>query len=273
LPERGTRSDRAADREATTRDEAPIAEPKQLGLKFEGQDDLVLADVAPGSVAADAGLRPQDRIISVDGRQIAGQRRFMALLSGMAGRRIPVIIERGGRQYTVNLTPSESSNAPWLGVFLQDNQENERGAKVTHVYPAGPAARAGLREGDVIVKANDQEIQTSADLIATIDGLKPDSKLALTVLRGDREMQATAMLASRDAFVFHYGGREGQGYARQGYDERPSEGSDDAWGNIPPYAMQMEHDRRNAEQHERIEMELRKLQEEVRMLREAIQRK
>ena len=84
-------------------------------------------------------------------------------------------------------------------------------------------------------------------------------------------MDATAVLASRDSYIFHQtayadeGGRGGRTFDR--------ESGDDDFGNIPPHAMQLEHDRRMAEQHERIETELRKLQEEVRLLRAAIERK
>jgi predicted metalloprotease with PDZ domain len=207
----------------------------------------------------------------VNGRPITGQRRFEAFLSGLAGRRVPVVIERDGRQFTVQLATSEASaEGPWLGVFLQDNQEGEQGARVTHVYPAGPAARAGLRSGDTILAVNDQKVASAPDLIASIDQMKPQDKVALQVLRGEQEVEVTATLASRDAFVFHRrGGGEFQGeFARGEFNDE-----DDPLSNLPPYAMQLEHDRRMAEQHQRLEEEMRKLQEEVRLLRQAIERK
>jgi len=122
----------------------------------------------------------------------------------------------------------------------------------------------------VILKVNDQEVQNTPDLIASIDTLQPQSKVNLRILRGDRQLDAVAMLANREAYVFHQA-RYSDDRQRAGNDESFEE--DDAYGQIPPHAMQLEHDRRMAEQHERIETELRKLQEEVRLLREAIQRK
>ena len=283
-------AERPADRPDARRGDAADSQdaprPQQLGLKFSG-DDLIVTEVAPGSAAASAGFRAQDKIISVEGQPITGQRRLTAMLGGLAGERVPVVIDRGGRQFTVQLMTEAPGDRPWLGVYLQDNQENERGARITHIYPAGPAARAGLRTGDVIIGVNDQEIQASYDLIATIDALQPQSKVKLKVLRGEQELEAAATLAARDSFVFHSGqfGDRGQGYeGRQGFEGRDRGYSDDRFArdrgysddpfeNLPPYAMQMEHDRRNAEQHERIEAEIRKLAEEVRMLREAIQRR
>jgi hypothetical protein len=127
-----------------------------------------------------------------------------------------------------------------------------------------------LRPGDVILKVNDQDVQSTPDLIATIDALKPQAKVNLRVMRGDRELDAVAVLANRDAFVFHQAGYADE---RDRGERSDLQRNEDPFGNVPPYAMQLEHDRRMAEQHERIETELRKLQEEVRLLREAIQRK
>jgi predicted metalloprotease with PDZ domain len=241
------------------------------GIAFEGQEELVIREVAPGSAAADAGLRARDRILTVDGRQITGQRRLMAFLGSMAGRRVPLVIEREGRQYTIQYRPAPlNERGAWLGVYLQDNEQDERGARITHIYPTGPAARAGLRPGDVILTVNDQPVQGAPDLISFVDGLEPQSKATFRVLRGDREVEAVATLASRDSFVFHQAG-----YGDQRGDSRFAGGQqeDDAFADVPPHAMQLEHDRRMAEQHERIENELRKLQEEVRLLREALQRR
>ena len=263
-PERGDEQARPDDRRADRQQRRG----SRLGISFEEGDELLVRDIEPESVAARAGLRAGDRIISVNGREVAGQRRFSAFLGGMGGRRVPVIIDRNGRKYTVQLTPAESSqDGPWLGIYLQDNEEGQEGAIVTHVYPASPAARAGLRTGDVVLAVEDQQVENPADLIALLDEFEPRSKVNLRLRRGDQEIDATATLASRRDFMF-----------QTSFDERGGEGGqqsdeDDPWSNLPPFAMQLEHDRRMAEQHERMENELRKLQEEVRALREAIERK
>lgn len=242
--------------------------PDQIGITFEGQQDLRIREVAPESAAAQAGLRANDRIISVNGRELTDQRRFTAFLGGMSGRRVPLVIERNGRQYTVQLMAGDATqDGPWLGVYLQDRENNEQGVMVTHVYPASPAARAGVRAGDILLSVNNQQVESAPDLITLLDGFEPGSKANLRLRRGDQELDATAVLARRSDFAFQTSFNQGDRQQGQQFDD------EDPYENIPPYAMQLEHDRRMAEQHQRMETELRKLQDEVRQLREAIEKK
>ncbi len=239
-----------------------------LGLEFDAQvrEGLSIASIQQDSIAAQAGLRPGDRLVTVDGRTFATPRQLQAYLSGQYGRRVPVIIERGGQQYNVHLSMSRpDGEVAWLGVFLQDNEAQQTGARVMQVYPAGPAARAGLRPGDVIQQVNKQPVPGAADLIGFIEEMKPGEKAEFMVTRGQQQVAIAALLGSRDQFVFYRGQDEGQ------LQDESQFGEEDEFGNIPPYAMQLEHDRRMAEQHQRLEEELRKLQEEVRKLREALQ--
>jgi hypothetical protein len=48
-------------------------------------------------------------------------------------------------------------------------------------------------------------------------------------------------------------------------------GQHDHFANLPPFAMQLEHERRLYEQNQRIETQIARLQDEVRQLREALQ--
>src|SRR5439155_1450387 len=67
---------------------------------------------------------------------------------------------------------SEEQDAAWLGVFLSD-RNTDRGPTVAHVYPAGPAARAGLQSGDVIQQINGQQVSTGDDLVTALEKMHP----------------------------------------------------------------------------------------------------
>jgi len=65
------------------------------------------------------------------------------------------------------------------------------GAAVGSVEDASPAAKAGLEAGDVITKIDGRNVDGSADLSRTIRGLKPGSKVHLTVWRNGKSREVT----------------------------------------------------------------------------------
>jgi serine protease Do len=65
--------------------------------------------------------------------------------------------------------------------------ENEEGALVADVEPDGPADKAGIRNGDVIVQVNDQAITDPQDLQLTVAGIAPDTTVALTIVRDGKQ--------------------------------------------------------------------------------------
>jgi serine protease Do len=86
----------------------------------------------------------------------------------------------------------------WLGVAIQNitpsiakglglNPEQSTGALVASVVPDSPAAKAGLKSGDVITAANGREIKTVHDLPRLVATAPVGSKLSLTVLRNRKE--------------------------------------------------------------------------------------
>lgn len=85
----------------------------------------------------------------------------------------------------------------WLGVVIQEvskglaesfGLDRPAGALVAQVMDGGPAAKGGLRVGDVILSMNDKPVVMSADLPHLIGALKPGEQAKLQVARdGDRK--------------------------------------------------------------------------------------
>jgi hypothetical protein len=124
----------------------------------------------------------------------------------------------------------------------------------------------------VIIAVAGKDVAGPAELIETIDGLKPGTKTEITVLRGDRELKLATSLATRDSFVFQQRAEEfGDENLEAGQGERWAQHhSHDDFYDIPEYAMEVEAHRRLAEQHERIENLIQELRKEVQALREEL---
>ncbi len=91
---------------------------------------------------------------------------------------------------TAPAPPSEiAPEAPaWLGLFLGD--EPDGGVKVVVVADGGPAAKAGVHEGDLLISVNGRSVTDRRRLRQVLEGLKPGEKIALETLRdGKSEMR------------------------------------------------------------------------------------
>jgi hypothetical protein len=79
-----------------------------------------------------------------------------------------------------------------LGIRMEDS---EWGVRVVEVLPGTPAAKAGLRNGDVILTAEDG-ILTTERLAAKLQSFKPGQTVGMLVLRGDEKIQLQVELAA-----------------------------------------------------------------------------
>ena len=250
-----------------------------LGMQVETQgDQLLVKSVQDNSLAAQAGIRQNDKVISVDGRTFANVRELDAYLASQNGRRVPIVVERDGQRMTLNFTaPQLPGDTAWLGVFLQEAEPNAKGVQVTQIYPTGPGARAGLRPGDTIVQIDQKQLAAPADLIALIQESEPQQQMDFTILRDNQQMKIPVTLGSRQDFRPQANGYQAnypQTYANGGQPPNGEFGNEqDEFSDVPPHAMGLEHDRMIAEQHQRIEDEIRQLREEIQKLREDLQNK
>ncbi|HKS90197.1 MAG TPA: DegQ family serine endoprotease [Stellaceae bacterium] len=94
----------------------------------------------------------------------------------------------------------------WLGVAVQNltptiaksfgiNAEQPHGALVAAVTPDSPAAKAGLKQGDVITEAGGHPINTVHDLPRLVAAAPIGKKLDLKVLRAGKTMTLTPTIA------------------------------------------------------------------------------
>lgn len=80
----------------------------------------------------------------------------------------------------------------WLGVSIQPvtkdiaeglGRSDEKGALISEVSPDSPAAKAGLRSGDVILRVADKEIDKVRELPRVIADIEPGSDVRMSIWR------------------------------------------------------------------------------------------
>jgi serine protease Do len=96
----------------------------------------------------------------------------------------------------------------WLGVSMQPMTESlakavgrksPDGVLVNDVMDNGPAAKAGLKQGDVVVTVNGQTIRDPRDLATQVAGLKAGDSAKLGIWREGRERTLTVTIGSQPA--------------------------------------------------------------------------
>jgi putative serine protease PepD len=82
----------------------------------------------------------------------------------------------------------------YLGVSIDSSAPN---AALAGAQPNTPAAKAGLKKGDVITAVNGKSIATGDDLSRAIDAHKPGDQVSVTYTRGGSEHTVTVTLGTR----------------------------------------------------------------------------
>ena len=148
-----------------------------------------VTQVTPGGPAAKAGIKPGDVVAEIDGRKIETAGDVIDYVSNRPiGSRVSVVVARGGRRQTVAVDLGELPSADRPGGGAADTQKlgmalqtltpalaqsmgldrATRGAVVAEIAPDGPAAAAGVREGDVILEIDRQPVTTADQAAAAL---------------------------------------------------------------------------------------------------------
>lgn len=84
----------------------------------------------------------------------------------------------------------------WLGT-VPDYVATGDGLRLSGVMPGGPAEKAGLREGDVIVRLGGRDVKDIYDYTRAIEALRPGVAVEVVVLRGGARVAIAVTPASR----------------------------------------------------------------------------
>ncbi|MCS5451030.1 serine endoprotease DegP [Enterobacter huaxiensis] len=161
-------------------------------MKVDAQRGAFVSQVMPNSSAAKAGIKAGDVITSLNGKPISSFAALRAEVGSMPiGSKVTLGLLRDGKPVNVSLELQQSSqnqvdsSTIFSGIegAEMSNKGEDKGVVVNNVKANSPAARIGLKKGDVIMGANQQPVKNIAELRKILDS-KP-SVLALNIQRGD----------------------------------------------------------------------------------------
>jgi len=184
-----------------TLDEADDVYAPTRGIGIGPGEDATIDSVLSESPAARAGLTPGDRITAVDGIPTPHWRDvWLELEYDLGGTPRALTVERSGQVVELTVVPETAQHwgigiwgLPVLGVVHRAPEATAIGT----LAPGGPAAEAGLAEGDVLVSmAYDDETEGEQvvelyswnHVYVVLSRLEDDAWIRLTVDRDGREL-------------------------------------------------------------------------------------
>jgi serine protease Do len=189
-----------------------------------GDNGVVIKSVRQGTPASRAGLQAGDIVLEFDGERVRSVRQFRRLVEETPpGRQVEALVLRDKSRRTVTVTPEGSSTrvqpaepfsferrlpglVPGLvpGIPVQGRLGatvmslepqlasyfgTDGGALITSVTDGSPAATAGLKAGDVIVRVGNRSVDAPADVADAIRAAAPGKPLEIEVRRDRKDVR------------------------------------------------------------------------------------
>ncbi len=149
-------------------------------------------------IQTDAAINPGNSggaLVNMNGELIGINSAIATRTGGFQGIGFAVPINMARRVMESLLAHGEVIRG-WLGIIIQDIDEimaqamdlsiNE-GALVSDVQENSPAERAGIQQGDVIIRLDDKQILSTSQLRNEVASRPPDTGIKLTIIRNGRE--------------------------------------------------------------------------------------
>ncbi|MGB5235067.1 MAG: DegQ family serine endoprotease [Candidatus Macondimonas sp.] len=165
---------------------------KAFGLSSNA--GVLVAQVQPGSAADKAGIKAEDVILTINGRGVQSYRDLRNTIGLLrVGDKLTLEIQRNGKRQVINTSVGEAAElkeaanatATVANAKLEGAQfgpaEDGNGVEVSEVKPQSPAARNGLRPGDVITAINRRPVRSVAEFQRAVKG---QDTLLVTLNRG-----------------------------------------------------------------------------------------
>jgi regulator of sigma E protease len=153
---------------------------------FLGSHDVVgtrVGSVEPGLPASVAGVKPGDRIVAIDGKDVRTFEEVMRELQTRYDRDIQLRVERAGEKIDLSVHPRKTEESNPIETIPRGLIGISPGKPPLLGVPAGSVAEsAGLKTFDRVLKVNGEPVKDEASLILALNKTAP-GPVALTLAR------------------------------------------------------------------------------------------
>ncbi|NJB69296.1 Do/DeqQ family serine protease [Desulfobaculum xiamenense] len=169
-----------------------VDQPTASYFGLDAVRGLLVTEIFPDTPAADAGLRPGDLILSVDGNAVEDKEHYLQLLRNYTrGETMRLKVLRGGEtlSVTAELRPFPMDRAlklAWDRWGVEVREVPGGGLGVERIRHGSPAQTLGLRAGDTLLKMGGMRLVRMQDFVHSFMRYRMQNSLLLLVQRGER---------------------------------------------------------------------------------------
>jgi serine protease Do len=178
--------------------EPVIAIGNPFGLSFTVTSGIISAigrttpDGKQGMIQTDAAINPGNSggpLINMKGEAIGiNTMIYTTQGGGFIGVAFAVPVNKAKMLWG---SASELKSSVYLGIYITTS---EKGLVINSVEGGGPADRAGLKEGEVIIAVDGRELKSASEFTGYIRSKKPNDKITLKIRRKDKIVQVIVIL-------------------------------------------------------------------------------
>jgi serine protease DegQ len=159
-------------------------------------------------IQTDAAINPGNSggaLVDVNGNLLGINTAIYSRSGGSLGIGFAIPVSTA-RSVLESIITTGSVTRGWIGVEPQDvtpeiaesfGLEQKSGAIVAGVLKNGPADRAGIKPGDILVSVDGQDITDTTRLLNLIAQIKPGSNAKIHLVRKNRELDLDVMIGKR----------------------------------------------------------------------------
>jgi serine protease Do len=168
-----------------------VGDDLAAGLGLDKAEGALVASVDPSGPAAGAGVEPGDVILEVDGERVGEMRRLPRMIAERdPGETVALKLWRNGAEAGAEVTlaamPASErvaeAGAPAGSFAGLDLGKADGKVVVADVAPGSPAARKGVKKGDVLLSVDRRAVETPGDVDGIVAELRDAGRKAVVML-------------------------------------------------------------------------------------------
>ncbi|MBC7495894.1 MAG: Do family serine endopeptidase [Sphingomonadaceae bacterium] len=149
-------------------------------------------------------------LFDIDGNVIGINTAIFSTTGGNVGLGFAIPAEQAGPVITQLMKGIGAVKRGYLGISIQPvtgsiaeglGLPKDHGEIVAAVEPTGPAAKAGIKQGDIVVRVAGQDVTYENTLSYIVANVMPGSRIAIGILRGGKPLTIDATVIQRPAEI------------------------------------------------------------------------